>query len=66
MGACHPAHSRSRGNGRRHRTGRQINDPLAVRPGTGNSLRRALAYQETVARTTHVLFARRGIPNRLR
>lgn len=64
MTTGHPAHPWHGGNGRCHWTGRQIDDPLAGRPGTGNPLRGGLADEQTVARTAHVLFAGRCIPDR--
>lgn len=57
------AHARHREEGRRHRARRQIDDPLAVGPRTGNPLGRALADEQTVAGTSDVLLARRRVPD---
>jgi len=61
-----PTHARHGGHRRGHRTRRQVNDPLAVGPGTGDPLRRALADEQAVAWTAHILFARRRISYRLK
>ena len=64
MSTGHPAHARHIGQGRRGGgSGGQVDDPLAVGPGTGDPLAAALAYQQTVAGTSHILPARRSIPD---
>lgn len=63
VAAAHATHARHRGSGRRHGTGRQIDDSLAAGPRTGDPLRRRLADQQAIARTADVLFAGRCIPD---
>jgi len=59
-----PAHTRHirhwyRGGG----AGGQVNDPLTVRPWTGNPLRATLADKETIAGTADVLPPRGRVPD---
>ena len=61
MSACDPAHAGHRRYGRGNWTRGQIDDPLAVRPGTGDAQRRTFADQEAIARTADVFFAWRRI-----
>lgn len=63
MAAGHPTHAGHGGNGRRHWTGRQIDDALAGRAGTGDALRRRLADEQAVARAAHILLAGRRVPD---
>lgn len=44
------------------RRGGEVDDTFAVGPRTGDTLRGRFTDQQTVAGTTHVLFARRGVP----
>ena len=64
MSTGHPAHARHIGQGRGGGgSGGQVDDPLAVGPGTGNPLAAALADEETVARAPHILPPGRGVPD---
>lgn len=66
VAASDSTHARHRGHGWGDRARRQVDDPLAVGPGAGNSLGGALADEQAVARAPNVLFARRSISNRLK
>jgi hypothetical protein len=66
VAASDSAHARHGGHGRGDRARREVDDPLAIGPGTGNSLGRALADEQAVARAPNVLFAGRCISNRLK
>lgn len=66
VAASDSAHARHCGHGRGDRARREVYDPLAVGPGAGNSLGRALADEQAVARAPNVLFAGRCISNRLK
>jgi len=65
MSTSDPAHPRHL----RHRDrcgwgGRQVDDPLTVWSGTSDPLGAAFADEEAIAGTSHVLSARRRIPDR--
>lgn len=66
MAACDTMHTRHRWYRRCHWTWRQIYDSFAIRSWTCNSLRRIFTDEQTIARTSDILLARRGITNRLR
>lgn len=66
MGTAYSAHARHRQNWWCDGTRSQIDNTFAIWPWTGNTLWRALAYKQTVARTPHILFPRWSIPYRLR
>lgn len=59
---AHPRHLRDRN--RCGRRGRQVDDPLTVWSGASDPLGAAFADEETVARTSHILSARRRISYR--
>ena len=59
--SAHPGNIGQRGRGGRRRG--QVDDPLAVWSGTGDPLAGALADQQAVAGTSHVLPARGSVPD---
>ena len=59
--SAHPGNIRQRGRGGRGRG--QVDDPLTVWSGAGDPLTSALADEETVAGTPHVLPAWRSVPD---
>lgn len=65
MSTSHSTHSRHRRHWRSHWTWRQINYSLTIWSWACNSLRWTFADQQTITWTSHVLFTRRCIPDRL-
>lgn len=58
MGTAYPAHAWHGQNWRCNRTRSQIDNTFAIWPGACDTLRRTLAYEQTITWTSYVLFSR--------